>query len=236
MIKCIITDDEPLAVDVLESFITRIPEMELVARCSNAVEAFGVLSKQKVDLMFLDIQMPEITGLEFLKSLKNPPLVIFTTAYPNYALESYEIDAADYLLKPISFDRFLKAVNKATERLKQISTPTDSPDQPEYIFVKADGKLIKITIPDIAYVEGLKDYVVIHTKEKTIVTHNTMKNIENLLEKDENFLRIHRSYIINMRHVKEIEGNSFRIKDQLLTIGTTFKEEVQNKLEKYRFN
>lgn len=241
MIKCIITDDEPLALDVLESFVQRIPDLELVAKCSNALETFSVLNREKVDLLFLDIQMPEITGLDFLKSLKNPPIVIFTTAYPNYALESYEIDAADYLLKPISFDRFLKAVNKASERLKL----TDSFEKNEhkegqemlpYIFVKADGKLVKINIEEIFYVEGLKDYVIIHIKDRHIVTHNTMKNIENLLLGDENFIRIHRSYIVNMRHVKEIEGNSFRVKDQLLTIGTTFKDEVQEKIEKFRFN
>lgn len=233
MINCLIVDDEPLAADVIESFVGKMPHLHLVGKANSGTEALSIIKTNKIDLMFLDIQMPEMTGLEFLKTLKNPPIVIFTTAYPNYALESYEIDAADYLLKPVSFDRFVKAINKAEERIKTGNTEDDTPD---YIFVKADGKLVRINIEEICYVEGLKDYVIIHTMQSKVVTHNTMKNIEALLLSDDNFIRIHRSYIINLRFVKEIEGNSFRVKDQLLTIGTTFKEEVQSKLEKFRFN
>ena len=233
MINCLIVDDEPLAADVIESFVGKMPHMHLVGKVNSATDAMALLKIHKVDILFLDIQMPEMTGLELLKTLRNPPLVIFTTAYPNYALESYEIDAADYLLKPVSFDRFAKAVNKAEERLRGTLAEGETPD---YIFVKADGKLVRINIEEICYVEGLKDYVIIHTMQSKVVTHNTMKNIEALLLSDDNFIRIHRSYIINLRFVKEIEGNSFRVKDQLLTIGTTFKEEVQAKLEKFRFN
>lgn len=233
MINCLIVDDEPLAADVMESFVAKMPHLQLMGKANSATEALALLKTHKVDMMFLDIQMPEMTGLEFLKTLRNPPLVIFTTAYPNYALESYEIDAADYLLKPVSFDRFVKAVNKAEERMKNTESGDNTPD---YIFVKADGKLVRINIEEICYVEGLKDYVIIHTMNSKVVTHNTMKNIEALLLTDDNFIRIHRSYIINLRFVKEIEGNSFRVKDQLLTIGTTFKDEVQTKLEKFRFN
>ncbi|MCG9911336.1 MAG: LytTR family DNA-binding domain-containing protein [Flavobacteriales bacterium] len=235
MLSCLIVDDEPLAADVIESFVAKMPHLHLTGKVNSATEALSVLKSEKVDIMFLDIQMPEMTGLELLKTLRNPPIVIFTTAYPNYALESYEIDAADYLLKPIAFDRFVKALNKAEERLKSMNH-VENGDTPDYIFVKADGKLVKINIPDICYVEGLKDYVIIHTPQSKVVTHNTMKNIEALLLTDENFIRIHRSYIINLRFVKEIEGNSFRVKDQLLTIGTTFKEDVQAKLEKFRFS
>ncbi len=234
MISCLIVDDEPLASDVIESFAAKIPYLHVVGKAGSAVEALGVLKNEKIDLLFLDIQMPEMTGLELLKTLKNPPLVIFTTAFPNYALDSYEIDAADYLLKPVSFERFVKAVNKAEERLR--NAQSDEREKPDYIFVKADGKLIKINIPDICYVEGLKDYVIIHTQTGKVVTHNTMKNIEALLLSDDNFIRIHRSYIINLRFVKEIEGNCFKVKDQLLAVGTTFKEEVQAKLEKFRFH
>lgn len=235
MINCLIVDDEPLAADVIESFVAKMPHLLLVGKVNSATEALALLKTEKVDILFLDIQMPEMTGLELLKTLRNPPIVIFTTAYPNFALESYEIDAADYLLKPIAFDRFVKALNKAEERLKSMNH-LENGETPDYIFVKADGKLVKINIPDICYVEGLKDYVIIHTPQNKVVTHNTMKNIEALLLTDENFIRIHRSYIINLRFVKEIEGNSFRVKDQLLTIGTTFKEDVQAKLEKFRFN
>jgi DNA-binding LytR/AlgR family response regulator len=234
MISCLIVDDEPLASDVIESFAAKIPYLYVAGKVNSAVEALGVLKNEKIDLLFLDIQMPEMTGLELLKTLKNPPLVIFTTAFPNFALESYEIDAADYLLKPISFDRFVKAVNKAEERLRAVQS--NDREKPDYIFVKADGKLIKINISDVCYVEGLKDYVIIHTQTGKVVTHNTMKNIEALLLSDDNFIRIHRSYIINLRFVKEIEGNCFRVKDQLLAVGTTFKEDVQTKLEKFRFH
>lgn len=239
MIRCLIVDDEPLAADIIESFVQRIPDLQMVAKVNSATDAYSVLSGGEIDLMFLDIQMPEVTGLELLKSLKNPPLVVFTTAYQNYALESYEIDAADYLLKPVAFDRFIKAVEKAKDRLSKRSNASvnvQSEETPDYIFVKADGKHIKVTLNDIHYVEGLKDYVIIHMKDSRIITHNTMKNIESLLMKLDNFIRIHRSYIINLKHVKEIEGNSFRIKDELLTIGTTFKDDVQQKLEKHRFN
>lgn len=239
MIRCLIVDDEPLAADIIESFALKISELEIVAKVNSATDAYTVLSNGGVDVMFLDIQMPEVTGLELLKSIKNPPLVVFTTAYQNYALESYEIDAADYLLKPVAFDRFIKAIEKVKDRLKKrqlVNGNVEESDTPDYIFVKADGKHIKVTLNDIFYVEGLKDYVIIHLKDSRIITHNTMKNIESLLMKLDNFIRIHRSYIINLKHVKEIEGNSFRIKDELLTIGTTFKDEVQQKLEKHRFN
>lgn len=239
MIRCLIVDDEPLAADIIESFALKISELEIVAKVNSATDAYTVLSNGGVDVMFLDIQMPEVTGLELLKSIKNPPLVVFTTAYQNYALESYEIDAADYLLKPVAFDRFIKAIEKVKDRLKKrqlANGNVEESDTPDYIFVKADGKHIKVTLNDIYYVEGLKDYVIIHLKDSRIITHNTMKNIESLLMKLDNFIRIHRSYIINLKHVKEIEGNSFRIKDELLTIGTTFKDEVQQKLEKHRFN
>lgn len=239
MIRCLIVDDEPLAADIIESFALKISELEIVAKVNSATDAYTVLSNGGVDVMFLDIQMPEVTGLELLKSIKNPPLVVFTTAYQNYALESYEIDAADYLLKPVAFDRFIKAIEKVKDRLKKRQLANGSVEEsntPDYIFVKADGKHIKVTLNDIFYVEGLKDYVIIHLKDSRIITHNTMKNIESLLMKLDNFIRIHRSYIINLKHVKEIEGNSFRIKDELLTIGTTFKDEVQQKLEKHRFN
>ena len=238
MIRCLIVDDEPLAADIVESFVQKVPDLHLVAKVNTAGDAYACIKSEQVDLIFLDIQMPEINGLDLLKSIRNPPLVIFTTAFPNFALESYEIDAADYLLKPVSFERFIRAVEKAKERLsgRLEATSGSADDAPDYIFVKADGKHVRIILNEIYYVEGLKDYVVIHLKDSRIITHNTMKNIEALLMKNEHFIRIHRSYIINLNFVKEIEGNSFRIKDELLTIGTTFKEEVQQKLEKHRFN
>jgi DNA-binding LytR/AlgR family response regulator len=168
MINVIIVDDEPLAQDVLETYIEKVPELNLVKKCSNAFEANEALKMHEIDLMFLDIQMPQLTGIDFLKTLVKPPLVIFTTAYSNYALEGFELNALDYLLKPISLERFMKAVNKATEHLElqRKETPaaaTLEETGPDYIFVKADKKLVKVNFDDILYIEGLKDYVIIRS-------------------------------------------------------------------------
>ncbi len=170
--KCIIVDDEPLALDVLESYIHKVPDLELVKKCNNAVEAMSVLREKEIQLVFLDIQMPEISGLELLRSLKNKPAVIFTTAFSEQTLQAFELDAIDYLLKPISFERFLKAVNKAIHYFnldgKELTAETPVPVTPEeedYIFVKADKKIVKIKLEDIQYIEGLKDYVMIYTHD-----------------------------------------------------------------------
>jgi len=156
-IKTLIVDDEPLALDILETFIAKMPNLELVARCNNALEGIEALKNHEVDLMFLDIQMPQITGIEFLRSLRNPPAVVFTTAFPDFALEGFELDAVDYLLKPISMDRFMKAVSKATERITIRKQGTDTIEEigDDYFFVKADKKLIKVNFSDIIYIEGL---------------------------------------------------------------------------------
>ena len=179
MIKAIIVDDEPLALDVLETYIEKMPELSLVAKCENAIEANEALKNNDVDLMFLDIQMPQITGVEFLKSLNNPPAVIFTTAYPDYAVEGFELNAVDYLLKPISLDRFMKAVNKVSEK---IGKGTDSNKTVEmegdFFFVKADKKLIKLAHDEILYIEGLKDYVIIKKLDGRVVSLQTMKSLE----------------------------------------------------------
>ena len=160
MIKAIIVDDEPLALDVLETYIEKMPQLTLVAKCENAIEANEALKNNEVDLMFLDIQMPQITGVEFLKSLTNPPSVIFTTAYPDYAVEGFELNAVDYLLKPISLDRFMKAVNKVSEKMGKKANDGGGTVEMEgdFFFVKADKKLIKVDFDDIIYIEGLKDY------------------------------------------------------------------------------
>ena len=163
MINVIIVDDEPLAQDVLETHIQKLPDLNLVQKCSNALEANDALRNHKVDLMFLDIQMPQLTGIDFLRTLSNPPLVIFTTAYPNYAVEGFELNALDYLLKPISLERFIKASNKAIDQisLKSGSTVAETPkDGSDFFFVKADKKLVKVNYEDIKYIEGLKDYVI----------------------------------------------------------------------------
>ena len=187
MVNVIIVDDEPLAQDVLETYISKFPELNLVRKCSNALEANEVLKHEDVDLMFLDIQMPQLTGIDFLKTLNKPPLVIFTTAYPNYALEGFELNALDYLLKPISLERFIKAVNKAIEQVELLKkdkvppviakTSTEGEAEVDYIFVKADKKLVKVNYNDIIYIEGLKDYVIIRMEAQRVITLQTMKSL-----------------------------------------------------------
>ncbi len=238
MIRTIIVDDEPLALDVLETYIEQVPELELVGRCANALEANKILSEEEIDLMFLDIQMPQLTGIDFLKSLVRPPLVVFTTAYPNYAIEGFELDALDYLLKPISMERFLKAVNRAADMLKlrQIEDSPQSPSEPaslethdDFIFVKADKKLVRVNYDDVLYIEGLKDYVIIRMEKGRVITLQTMKSLEDKLPK-QRFQRIHRSYIVNLDKIQALIGNMVEIveKGQVkhLPVGKNYREEL----------
>jgi len=231
MIKAIIVDDEPLALDVLETYIEQMPNVELVQKCSNALEANEAIKNHDVDLMFLDIQMPQITGVEFLKSLKNPPAVIFTTAYPEYAVEGFELDAADYLLKPISLDRFMKAVNKVSDKLGISSGNSSGVVEMEgdFIFVKADKKLIKVDFNDIIYIEGLKDYVIIRQEAGRVITLQTMKSLEAKLP-ETIFKRVHRSYIDNINKINAVVGNMLEVTEKgstkHLPIGKNYREEL----------
>lgn len=232
--RCIIIDDEPLAQEVLKTLIELNQNLSLVATCGNALEAYQVLQKEtNIDLLFLDIQMPQLTGIDFLKSLKNPPLTIFTTAYPQYAAESYDLNVVDYLLKPISLDRFNAAVLKAKtqhdtinsanlEKATAYSTPTPAED---FIFVKADKKLVKINFDDILFVEGLKDYVIIRTTQGRVITLQTMKSLEEKLPHDR-FKRIHRSYIVAILKIDAIDGNSVELAKQILPIGKNYKDDI----------
>ena len=242
MINVIIVDDEPLAQDVLENHIQKLPELNLVQKCSNALEANDALRNNDIDLMFLDIQMPQLTGMEFLRTLSNPPLVIFTTAYPNYAVEGFELNALDYLLKPISLDRFIKATNKAVDHIalqKGTHTVAETPkDGTDFFFVKADKKLIKVNYEDIIYIEGLKDYVIIRMANSRVITLQTMKSLESKLPAGQ-FKRIHRSYIVGVNQIKAIVGNMVEIMEKgqakHLPIGKNYREELlaiinQNKL------
>jgi len=243
MIKVIIVDDEPLAQDVLETYVEKFPELSLVQKCNNALEANEVLKNQDIDLMFLDIQMPQLTGIDFLKTLTRPPLVIFTTAYPNYALEGFELNALDYLLKPISLERFIKAVNKAVEQIKlqrnepgsASSNAAEGGDHPDYIFVKADKKLIKVNYHDIIYIEGLKDYVIIRMENQRVITLQTMKSLEDKLPAPR-FKRIHRSYIINIDKINAIVGNMVEVMEKNqpkhLPIGKNYRDELNDMIEK----
>lgn len=236
MINVIIVDDEPLAQDVLETYVEKIPDLNLVTKCSNAFEATKALKEHDIELMFLDIQMPQLTGIDFLKTLTKPPLVVFTTAYPNYAIEGFELNAIDYLLKPISVDRFMKAVNKAIEQI-ELQRKDDSSSKggaadevgPDYFFVKADKKLVKVRFSDIIYIEGLKDYVIIRMEDSRVITLQTMKSLEEKLPGDI-FKRIHRSYICNVEKINAVVGNMIEVmekgKAKHLPIGKNYREEL----------
>lgn len=237
-INTLIVDDEPLALDVLETYLDRMPELKLVKRCANAFEANEALSTHHVDLMFLDIQMPQLTGIDFIKTLKNPPLVIFTTAFPNYAIEGFELDAVDYLLKPISADRFMKAANKAIEQIKlrQAKSGADHPeDSNEFIFVKADKKYIKVKYDEIVYIEGLKDYVIIKLLVGRVITLQTMKSLEDKLP-PKLFKRIHRSYIINLDKINAIVGNMVEVlengKPKHLPVGKNYRDDLLDMVQR----
>ena len=225
--NCIAVDDEPLALDIIEAYVDKHPELSLVARCNNAAEASEVLKTHKVDLMFLDINMPEISGLSFVKSLEKKPLFIFTTAYPDYAVEGFELDAIDYLLKPIAYDRFEKGVEKAKEyyKRKQNADVAETDLESDYIFVKANQKLIRLAYSDIYYVEAFADYVKIFLADKKIVTLQTMKNMEKKLPEDM-FNRVHRSFIVNRKLVQSFSTSMCEVNDVKITIGKNYKEVI----------
>ena len=244
MINTLIIDDEPLALEVLETYISQMPQLNLVAKCANALEANELLREHSIDLIFLDIQMPQVSGVEFIKTLSKPPLFIFTTAYSNYALEGFELNAIDYLLKPISIDRFMKAANKALEQFELRNKEEDSEhenqetDGKDFFFVKADKKLVKIKYNEILYIEGLKDYVIIRMEQGRVVTLQTMKSLEEKLPEDK-FKRIHRSYIVSIDKIKAVDGTSVDVieKGQVkqLPIGKNYRDDIlaiinQNKL------
>lgn len=234
--RCIIIDDEPLAVDVLETYLNQIEGMEIVAKCNNPLDAITIFNKHQVDLVFLDIEMPNVTGLDLVKTVENIPQFIFTTAYPQYALEGFELNATDYLVKPIPFQRFLKAVSRAKEKYElEKSTRTQSNTSSEennndFIFIKSEYENIKVNLQDIEYIEGLKDYIKIHFKEqaKTLLTLSSFKAI---LEKlPSNFIRTHRSYIINIDCIRAIQKTNVVINDIRIPIGETYKKAVLKKL------
>jgi DNA-binding LytR/AlgR family response regulator len=240
MINAIIVDDEPLAQDILETYLEKINEIELVAKCDNAFEANEVLKKEDVDLMFLDINMPQLTGTDFLRGLSDPPVTIFTTAYPNYALDGFELNALDYLVKPISMDRFLQACNRAVEQaeLKQKAKAGPVEDGgPGYFFVKADKKLVRVNLDEIVYIEGLKDYVIIRQPNDRVITLQTMKSLDEKLPSAD-FQRIHRSYIVNLRRIEALQGNMVEVKEKgkttSLPVGKSYRDILAERIEKLK--
>jgi DNA-binding LytR/AlgR family response regulator len=230
-IRCLIIDDEPLAQRVIERYAENIPFLEIVRKCNSAIEAIEVLHNLEVDLLFLDINMPRLSGMDFLKTLKNPPLVIVTTAYAEYAIQGYELDVVDYLMKPFAFDRFYKAIQKAEELIKgkeQRHPEFKEADKQDgtFIFIKSSKKTYKVNLDEILYIEALGDYVKIFTTEKMIISYQSLKNIEVLLPST-SFPRIHKSFIIALSRIDLIEGNHVKIKDREIPIGTNFKNDFE---------
>lgn len=230
MMRCIAVDDEALALDLLEDNIRKIPFLTLVKRCKNAFEAHEAVMKENIDLIFLDIQMPGISGVQFLQSISAPPLVIFITAYEQFALEGFNLDVVDYLLKPVSFDRFLKAANKAHELFNLKNHPQTASDAVEYLFVNSEYNLIKINVKDIVYIEGLKDYIkiFISTATRPIITRMSLKLIEEKLPSDK-FIRVHKSYIVSVDKIVSIRKGKISINNIQVPISEHYKENL------YRF-
>lgn len=241
-IKCLLVDDERLAQELLAGYIKKVPSLEIVAICSTAMEAMHYLSTSQVDLLFLDIQMPDLTGIAFLRSLKTQPATILTTAYSEYALEGFELSVVDYLLKPIEFERFFQALSKALERLQKpvppadIFDPSDKVAKEDYFFIKTDSKIVRIAFDEVLYIEALQKYIRIHTTDKKIISLLSLSKIEELLPTPP-FIRIHRSYLVNIDKVDSIEGNMVRIKAHQLPISKGQRELFMNRLrEKGLFN
>lgn len=231
-IRCLVVDDEELARTLLENYIGRLASLELVASCANPLEALGVLQQQPVDLLFLDIQMPELTGIEFLRTLSNKPVVIFTTAYAEFALEGYALDVTDYLLKPFSFERFLQAVNKAISLLKNRNNPgAVAPGEAgkDYILVKADHKVHRLKLDDILYVQSMREYVAFYTPSGRLLSLNSLKSLEETLP-PERFIRIHKSYIVAIDKIDTLEGNMVHVGKEKLPIGANYRDAVVNRV------
>lgn len=221
-LKCLIIDDEPLAQDIIENYLTNFSFIKLIAKCDNALIALEWIKKQKIDLIFLDVSMPFISGIEFIRTLKNPPAVILTTAHKEFAVESYELNVVDYLLKPISFERFLKAINKLDLDVANIQTPLITGTKNEaFIYVKSEKKNVKILLRDILFIESLKDYIKIHAPDKTIITQVSISTIEQRLP--DNFLRVHRSFIVAKDRITAYTQHDLEIGKLQIPIGRNYK-------------
>jgi len=241
-IKCLVVDDERLARALMENFIGKLPRLELVEQCKNPIEAIACLQREEIDLMFLDIQMPDLTGIELLKTLKHQPITIFTTAYSEYALEGYQLNIMDYLLKPFSFNRFVQAVNKAIEHIELKDAaqspapipqafsvnPTVPNKEKDFMLIKADHKVHKVKYADILYIQSMREYAAFYTTNGRIIALNSLKKLETELPKQ--FLRIHKSYIIASEKVTTLEGNMVYIGDEKLPIGNFYRDAVMKRI------
>lgn len=236
MIRCLVVDDEPLALHIIEDYISKVPFLTLVKSTTNPIEALTMVQEGGVDLVFLDVQMPELTGIQFLKISNGKAKMILTTAYPQYALEGYELDVVDYLLKPIAFDRFFKAVQKAQVIIQPTAKPASVAEQvqpqqqpqndfmSDFIFVKSEHKIQKVYLRDILFIEGLKDYISIFTPQERIITLQNMKKMEDALP-ERHFVRVHKSYIVSLNKIDSIERSRIWIGDKIIPVGDTYRDE-----------
>jgi two-component system, LytTR family, response regulator len=236
MIRCLVVDDEPLALHIIEDYISKVPFLTLVKSTTNPIEALTMVQEGSADLVFLDVQMPELTGIQFLKIANGKAKMILTTAYPQYALEGYELDVVDYLLKPIAFDRFFKAVQKAQAIIYPSAKPAPVPEQiqqqqqpqsdfnSDFIFVKSEHKIQKVYLRDILFIEGLKDYISIFTPQERIITLQNMKKMEDALP-ERHFVRVHKSYIVSLNKIDSIERSRIWIGDKIIPVGDTYRDE-----------
>lgn len=233
MINCIIVDDEPVAREILENHLEKIAAIHVVGSCKNAIEAFNLINSHKIDLIFLDINMPEISGLSFARSINKNIKIIFTTAYREYAVDGFDLKAVDYLLKPISFERIFQAINKYKNEnliIKPETTKDISSDKNDFIFVKSERKMIKINFTEVNYIESLADYLKIHLDDKTILTRETITSIEAKLPKRD-FLRVHRSYIISINRIESFTNEFVEINKKAIPISRSYKNDVKLRLD-----
>ncbi len=233
-VRCIVVDDEPLAIELLEGHIRQFTQLELVATCWNAIEAFEIVKNTTIDIIFLDIQMPGLSGIQFVKSLQNPPAIIFTTAYREYAVESYELDVIDYLLKPITMDRFFKSITKYFDKIGSPTIQKQSIQtitiEDQYIYVNTNRKYVKIVFDEVLYVESIKDYVRIHLENESVSTKDKISNFEQKVPSY--FMRIHRSYMVNMHKITSYTMQDVEIGTIEIPIGISYKKEVMKLLQR----
>ncbi len=229
-LNCLIVDDEPIARNLLENYIERIPEVLLIKKCKNATEAYEALHETPIDLIFLDIQLPVITGTEFLRSLRKPPLVIFTTAYANFAVEGFELNSVDYLLKPITFERFYQAIQKAIDRKSPPQLTQLNQNAPDYIFIKQDAKLVRIDHTDIEFIRAEKDFSWIFCRDNKYFVSMHLKMLEDMLPSNK-FQRVHRSFLVNLSKIKVLKGNMLELLTEEIPIGANYRSLLMEKLK-----
>lgn len=231
-LRCLIIEDEPPAREIMKTYIHDCPVLELVAECGDAFRASEIMQSEKIDLLFLDINLPRLSGINFLKTLNQSPLVIFTTAYPEYAVEGFESDAVDYLVKPFAFDRFLKAVNKAMEKMviRRQEPLRITPDKQAFILLRSDKKVYRVSFADILYIESIGDYLKVFLENKHLIIHETISGLSEQLPVND-FIRIHKSFIVAVNRINYIEGNQVKLADKFIPIGRNYRDELLKALK-----